>query len=186
MKQFKYLLTIIIFILVFTLFNNNFKTNNKVLANTNDVEFENFEFSTEKTRENGKIKVKVIFSWDTKEEIIIEQISSKIADQIQTTENKTSGKKVNDMYHYEIEYVVQKWQIGTLELTIKYLSLDDPNFGTPKEKVFYIPGGKWVQDDVSISKAIIVGIVLTIITITATFILVENSRKGYMDSEIEE
>ena len=90
------------------------------------------------------------------------------------------------MYHYEIEYIVQNWQIGTLELTIKYLSLDDPNFGTPKEKVFYIPGGKWVQDDVSVSKAIIVGIVLTIITITATFILVENSRKGYMDSEIEE
>ncbi len=186
MKITKYFITILFLIFVFTIFNNKFKINNKVLADTNDVEFENFEFSTEKTRENGKIKVKVIFSWDTKEEIIIEQISSKISDQIQSTENKTSGIKINDMYHYEIEYIVQNWQIGTLELTIKFFSLEDPNFGFLKEKVFYIPGGKWVQDDVSLSKAIIVGIVLTIITITSTFILVENSRKGYMDSEIEE
>ena len=51
----------------------NFVVNNLNEASTtiddfvfkvNDIEFNNFEFSTEKTRENGKIKVRLIFSWD--------------------------------------------------------------------------------------------------------------------------
>lgn len=175
-----------VLLIIFTIFNMKLINNTKVFANNNDIEFNNFEFSYEKTRENGKIKVRLIFSWDTTEEILIDQISTKISNQFQTTENKTSGVKTDNGYHYEIDYIVQNWQIGTLELTIRYYLLDEINFSNIQEKVFYIPGGKWVKDDVSFSKALIVGIGLTILTICSTFILIENSRKGYMDSEKEQ
>ena len=181
----KVILFVFCFIFIFTIFNNKLINKVSVSANNNDIEFNEFEFSTEKTRENGKIKVRLIFSWYTEEEILIDQISTKISGQIQTTENKTSGLKTEKGYYYEIVYIVQNWQIGTLELQIKYFSLNDLDFENPSEKIFYIPGGKWVQDDVSFSKALIVGIGLTILTICSTFILIENSRKGFMDSEKE-
>ena len=181
----KIIFSIICFMLVFTIFNSHLINKKIVSANNNDIEFDNFEFSTKKTRENGKIKVRLIFSWDTSEEIIIKQISTKISGQVQTSENKTTGIKTESGYHYEIEYVVQNWQIGTLELRITYSSLNNLDFTNLCEKIFYIPGGKWVQDDVSFSKALIVGIGLTLLTICSTFILIENSRKGYMDSEKE-
>lgn len=170
---------------VLTIFNTKLINNNKILANNNDVEFKNFDFSTEKIRENGKVKVKVIFSWDTSEEILIEKISTKISGQLQTTENKTSGILTENGFHYEIEYMVQNWQIGTLELRIEYFALNNLDFNNVKEKVFYIPDGKWLKDEISLSKSFIVGIGLTIVTICSTFILIENSRKGYMDSEKE-
>lgn len=181
----KIMFFIITLLFIFTIFNSKLINKTFVSANNNDIEFKDFEFSTEKTRENGKIKVRLIFSWYTSEEILIDQISTKISGQVQTSENKTLGVKTEKGYHYEIDYVVQNWQIGTLELRIKYYSLNDLDFNNVKEKIFYIPGGKWVQDDVSFTKAIIVGIGLTLLTICSTFILIENSRKGYMDSEKE-
>ena len=181
----KVIFFIISFIFVLTIVNSKLINKLSVSANNNDIEFNNFEFSTEKTRENGKIKVRLIFSWDTEEEIIIDEISTKISGQVQISENKALGIKTENGYHYEIDYVVQNWQIGTLELRIRYFSLDNLDFENASEKIFYIPGGKWVQDDVSFSKSLIVGIGLTLLTICSTFILIENSRKGYMDSEKE-
>ena len=71
----KVIFFIISFIFVLTIFNSKLINKLSVSANNNDIEFNNFEFSTEKTRENGKIKVRLIFSWDTEEEIIIDEIS---------------------------------------------------------------------------------------------------------------
>ena len=94
----KVILFVFCFIFIFTIFNNKLINKVSVSANNNDIEFNEFEFSTEKTRENGKIKVRLIFSWYTEEEILIDQISTKISGQIQTTENKTSGLKTEKEY----------------------------------------------------------------------------------------
>lgn len=156
-----------------------------VVAST-DVEFINFDFSVNKTRERGKIKVKLIFSWDTTEEIIIEEITTKISGQIQSTYNKTIGTKNDDVYHYEIEYIVQNWQIGTLELDIKYRLFDQLGTDEISQKTFFIPGGKWISKEVNWGKALTVGALVTASIIILTYIIIENSKKGYMDSEQED
>lgn len=183
LKLFIYILSIMsMFAITFS-----FVSSKKViLANNNDVEFENFDFILEKTRERGKIKVKIIFSWDTNEEIIIEEISTKISDQVQSTYDKPVGVKTETGYHYNLEYIVQNWQIGTMEVEIKYKSFNQLGTNEVLTETFYIPGGKWMTNEVSWGQSIAVGSIVTIAVMIVTYILIENSKKGYMDSEQEE
>ena len=71
-------IVIILVILLIGLFVGINNSNIHVFAETDSVEFKNFEFKIAKIRDRGKMKVELTLSWDTKEVIIVEQITSRI------------------------------------------------------------------------------------------------------------
>lgn len=151
---------------------------------SNDVNFENFDFTINKIREHGKTKVRITFSWSTDAEILISSLETKISGKVQQTNEKPTMTKKDNKFNYKMDYDVQNWQIGTLELTINYFLLD--KYGDILSKTFYIPGGKWVKDDLEWGKAFSIGIFITGLVLISTYVIIENSKKGFADSEQEE
>ncbi len=88
------------------------------------------------------------------------------------------------MQHYEINYTIQNWQTGTLELEIKYKNFEE--ISEVNTKKFYIPGGKWLKEEVSWGVSLIFGFLTTVCVGIGTFIIIENSKKGYDDSDSDE
>lgn len=178
MKKFKYLLLIIsIVVLLFcvTTYTTRFNTNA-----SDDLDFYDFEFETEKIREDGIRKVNIEISFATKKRIKIEGLTSKIENQQQDIKVKSQPIEKDDMYYYEIEFTIQNWQIGTLELVIEY-SIEE-NFDPEgiSSKTFYIPGGRWIDKDVNLGQAIIYGLVAAISVGAGTFIIIEISKKDLL------
>ena len=133
-------IVVILVIILMGLFVHIKNSDKGIFAETDSVEFKNFEFKIAKIRDRGKMKVELTLSWDTKEVIIIEQITSRISGLEQISQNIEYHQSDNkDLQHYEINYTIQNWQTGTLELEIKYKNFEE--ISEVNTKKFYIPGG---------------------------------------------
>lgn len=178
-------IVVILVIILMGLFVHIKNSDKGIFAETDSVEFKNFEFKIAKIRDRGKMKVELTLSWDTKEVIIIEQITSRISDLEQISQNIEYHQSDNkDLQHYEINYTIQNWQTGTLELEIKYKNFEE--ISEVNTKKFYIPGGKWLKEEVSWGVSLIFGFLTTVCVGIGTFIIIENSKKGYDDSDSDE
>lgn len=158
-----------------------------------EVSFNDFSFTSSKMRENGKMKVIILLEWETTNEIAISSITTEINGQTQTNE-KPKWEKVevvsNDengeefiTYKYSVEYVVEHWQIGTMNLYIKYLNVNDAE---EYVKEYCVAGGKWLSEEVNWNTAVFYGIFVTICVVLGTYIIIETSKKGYLNSDSEE
>ena len=148
-----------------------------------EVKLENMDIITRKIRENGEIKVQIELSFETCEDIVIQEISSTIHGQSQKSLNVSQTKEKTldgdvEVYNHYIVYVVENWQIGTMSLEIKYLNATDFSVEVID---FYIPGGKWQSSDISFKNAIMFGVFASFMIGLATVIIVDSSRKGFMD-----
>mgnify|MGYP000185060741 CR=1 FL=1 len=128
-------IVVILVIILMGLFVHIKNSDKGIFAETDSVEFKNFEFKIAKIRDRGKMKVELTLSWDTKEVIIIEQITSRISGLEQISQNIEYHQSDNkDLQHYEINYTIQNWQTGTLELEIKYKNFEEIKEKIKKEK----------------------------------------------------
>lgn len=73
MKKLVKMLMLMLLMLVMTLTNSGV-----VKAEDSDVEFIDFNYSSTKIRENGKIKVRFSCNWETEEYVIVTGLSYKI------------------------------------------------------------------------------------------------------------
>lgn len=180
MKKMKYLL---MFIVTFTLLFSILAFNNTKVNANEDLSFYDFDFETEKIREDGVRKVKIEISFATKERIRIEGLTSKIENQQQNILVKVQPIERDGMYYYEFDFTVQNWQIGTVELVIDYCSEENFNPNSIISKTIYIPGGRWIDQEVSLGQAIIYGLVATISVGAGTFIIIEISKKDLLQDK---
>ena len=158
-------IVVILVIILMGLFVHIKNSDKGIFAETDSVEFKNFEFKIAKIRDRGKMKVELTLSWDTKEVIIIEQITSRISGLEQISQNIEYHQSDNkDLQHYEINYTIQNWQTGTLELEIKYKNFEE--ISEVNTKKFYIPGGKWLKEEVSWGVSLIFGFLTTAVSYT--------------------
>ncbi len=164
------------------------KSSNEVFAIEDDVEFENFEFETAKIREHGKLKVELSLSWSTEKEIIITAITSKIADIEQIFSNieyyhQVDNENDKHKHYYQINYTIENWQTGTLELEISYINVDNYE---KNDKKFYIPAGRWLKEEVNWTISIFFALLTTACVGIGTLIVIESNKKSYDDSNIDE
>ena len=160
---------------------------NSVKAETDDpVYFMNFDFTMSKMRKKGEMKVDINLVWDTKEEIVINKILYEIPGKKQDALNIDFHRTQNEdgTYHYSIKCPVENWQVGTLKLILNYVKTD--NFENTYTKTFYIPGGKWLKEQVGWGISILFGLFTAISVGIGTFIIIENGKKGYVDLDIDE
>lgn len=186
-KIVKVLITILLLLLSFS---NLYSIN---IAKANEVTFENFNFTSTKTRENGKIKVKIILEWETITDIAITSITTEINGQTQSTSKIEADSESYEIidengvkevrYKYSLAYNVEHWQIGTMTLGIGYINVENGNSYVAE---YCIPGGKWIDEEVSWSVAFSFGIFVTFCIGLGTYIIIENSKKGYLNSDTEE
>lgn len=158
-----------------------------------EINFEDFNFSSTKTRIDGKIKVVVNLDWITDTQMVVSRITTEINGQSQSTSSlgnaqpvviereDSNGNKYNE-YQYHIEYVVEHWQVGTINLIIEYFNADE---GGTFVKEYCIPAGNWLTEEVSWPTAILFGLLITIGVSLGTYIIIENSKKGYMNLDNE-
>ncbi len=155
--------------------------NNQVHATS--VVLNNMDITTKKIRDNGDIKVQIELTFETDTDIIIKGISSTILGQTQQSLNVTQMKSEittddTKTYLYNIIYVVEYWQIGTMSLKIEYVNTDD---FTTEIVDFYISGGKWQSSEISWESSIVFGVFAAFMIGLATLIIIDSSRKGFMD-----
>ena len=157
-------------------------TNHNVVLANESVEFENFDYEIEKIRLDGDLKINIILSWDTKEEIFINHIFITVPNQEEEVTNikPESNLKNNNMYHYNLNFTVQNWQIGTMKIDIAYSN----NLANTSEEhyIFYIAEGKYLEEEISWGNAIFLAIITTFCIAIGTFIIIENNKKSYLDN----
>ncbi len=147
----------------------------------NDVKFENFEFSVSKKRVKGELKVILHLYWETDQKIIVNKISAKIPGKDQVTLTTES----NDEGTYNFDYQLENWQVGMLELIIDYQIEEEIGLDTSHQKVLYIPAGKWLKEEVGWGISVVLGLLTTICVVIGTFVIIENSKKGYVGKDNE-
>lgn len=172
---------VIIMCLLFTI---GFSVDNYKSVKAEEIEFENFNFSSSKIRKNGKIKVRINIDWVSEYDIQITSITTIIKGQTQKTLNLSKNKELLDdnLYHYTINYDVEHWQIGTMILQINYFNVED---GENLVNEYYVPGGKWMEEEVSWTVAISFGLFVTFCIAIVTYSIIESSKKGYFGLEVE-
>lgn len=155
------------------------------------VEFEEVEFTSNKIRENKQIKINYSIHWKTQTEIVIEKIiyrtngqtgqipniDLKLISAVESNNHKT--------YEYRIDFLIQDWQTGTMTLEMSYMSIEEATFGEKGIKVYTIPGGSWQKEEISTVNAIVFGFFTMVCVSIAAFMIIDNSKKGYIDAEEE-
>lgn len=176
MKKFiTIILTLFLMISVFATLNNF------IVHASEEIEFYNFDFDTDKIRENGTRKVKISISFTTKEEIRIDNLVAKIENQTQTINLKNQQPiKTDDSYQYDIEFTIENWQVGTVKLEINYFLIDSFE---KQSKIFYIPGGRWIETDLSIGNSVLMGVIAAVTVASATLIIIEINKKDILDEK---
>ena len=182
-------LLLILFVLMMLFSINSLES----ITHAEEADFNNFSFVTSKTRENGKIKVIIKLGWETIDEIAINSITTEINGLTQSTEKVNisvaeietideNGNKIVK-YKYSADYVVEHWQIGTMNLYIKYFNLND---GEHYVKDYCIAGGEWLSEEIKWNKSLFYGLFVTGCVVLGTYIIIETSKKGYLNSDSEE
>lgn len=157
----------------------------------NGIEFEEVEFTSNKIREKHQIKINYSIYWKTQNEIVIENIIYRTngqAGQIPNIDLKLiSETEVNNhkIYEYKIDFIIQDWQTGTMTLEMQYMSIEPETFGEKGVKVYTIPGGSWQKEEISTVTAIVFGFFTMICVSITAFMIIDNSKKGYIDAEEE-
>lgn len=135
------------------------------------VDFENFEFSSQRIRERGrKVKVRFDCIWDTNKEIVIDSIQYVINDQEGRPEVTSKGKE------HHITFDVENWQAGTMKLVIAYKNID--NLSITEVEEFYLTTNSW-QEEIDVWKSIALAVVTTFCVGLATFLIIENNKREY-------
>ncbi len=184
MKKFNKLF--LMFLLLISLFIGFINSNKYEVSASSDEIFKNVECSINKNRENGQTKVTINFSCYTEKRIRITNVISTIVGQVEQNIPETMETKIENGYFYEFDHDVYNWQIGTLKLEIQYTLLENFDLDNPITEKFIIVGDKWVKEEVDWNLAFAASIIITLGVVIATFIIIENSKKGYTDSESEE
>lgn len=178
MKKIGKILLFVVIILLITLINKD------VMAADNEmVEFNNFDYEVSKIRERGNMKVLVKLSWNTNVDINIDQITITIADELhQDSVNLKPVKKEKDgIYYYQLNLTIQNWQVGTMKVIFKYTIFDSGNVIENNEKTIYLAADKWIAEEVGWGKAFLIAGVVTLFVGIGTFIIIENSKKEYLE-----
>lgn len=158
---------------------------------TDGVEFEEVEFTSNKIREKHQIKINYTIHWKTQTEIVIEKIIYRTngqTGQIPNIDLKLISEIENNdykTYEYKIDFLIQDWQTGTMTLEMQYMSIEEETFGEKGVKIYTIPGGSWQKEEISTMTAIVFGFFTMVCVSIAAFMIIDNSKKGYMDAEEE-
>ena len=171
MKKLVKMLMLVLLMLVMTLTNSGV-----VKAEDSDVEFIDFNYSSTKIRENGKIKVRFSCNWETEEYIIVTGLSYKIRNQ----SADIYGTKLPKGNKHHIDFVIENWQSGTVELTINY-NCDVPDETNIHTKVIYLTTSNWQNEEISVGNAIVLALLATICVRLCTFLIIENTKKEYKE-----
>lgn len=169
-KLIKMLLLLIFLSLIVLIVPENIKAEN------NDVEFIDFNYTSTKIRENGKIKVRFSCYWETDEYVIVTGLSYKIHNQ----KADIYGSKFTKGNIHHIDFIVENWQSGTVELTVDYNCdlLDESNKLT---KTIYLTTSNWQSEEISIGNAIVLAIFATVFICLCTFLIIDNTKKEYKE-----
>lgn len=157
------------------------------MANSDDdVSFDNFVYVSTKTRKNNKIKVFYKCSWTTNVAISVENVIYEIKSQ----EGNLSVMNKGVCQEHRYDFIVEDWQTGTLKLTIEYRKADEDGIpdltGKVYTKTFYLAeNSKW-KDEVNWPEAILFGLFTTICVISATMMIIANSKKEYINQKEDE
>lgn len=156
-----------------------------------EIEFEEVEFTSNKIREKHQIKINYSIHWKTQTEIVIEKIIYRTngqAGQIPNIDLKLISKAEENnhkIYEYKIDFIIQDWQTGTMTLEMQYMSIEEETFGEKGIKIYTIPGGSWQKEEISTVTAIVFGFFTMVCVSIAAFMIIDNSKKGYIDAEEE-
>lgn len=156
-----------------------------------EIEFEEVEFTSNKIREKHQIKINYTIHWKTQTEMVIEKIIYRTngqAGQIPNIDLKLISEVEENnhkVYEYKIDFIIQDWQTGTMTLEMQYMSIEAETFGEKGVKVYTIPGGSWQKEEISTMTAVVFGFFTMVCVSIAAFMIIDNSKKGYMDAEEE-
>lgn len=134
------------------------------------------------------------FSFAVTKEIIFLQIDSTLHNHQEERFYETGRDNIasltvkfqDDKYVYTLNHKINYWQIGTMKLDLSYSFIDNSQ-ETRQMKTIYLSSGEWVDDqyDDTITKAIIYGILITLFSVAATFLIIfyNNKEKGIIKGE---
>ena len=98
-----------------------------------------------------------------------------------TTKLKIGAKfTFSGFIHACIDFVIENWQSGTVELTINY-NCDVPDETNIHTKVIYLTTSNWQNEEISVGNAIVLALLATICVSLCTFLIIENTKKEYKE-----
>ena len=181
-KIIKYALIVILTVFLFNCYLD--KTNVEANEEAQEIDFIDFNYTSSKIRENGKMKVKFSCNWKSNKPINITGLQYRIHSQSANIINMPVSKGQN---HY-VEFIVENWQSGTVELIINYNQVGY-EFGAINEeytKVVYLTTSSWQEAEISWFSSISLGLFATVCVGFATFIIIDHSKKDPEKLTVEE